>query len=249
MRKMERIYAILKKNFSYDEARQKRKGLYFAGGSIIKELNEDDLLEKLVVYGMNEGFDSVEPYLSNLLNMRRGIYGNSKLFGADATRLSNQYKAMRAECVKKGFYKPKFPVRDRILGHVKGSLEQAERLSSLSSDCVPKEMEKTLAVSINTLKNLATEIEKVLDGSSQTAFSYAERIFESLQQWRNYAILDGLEGSAIGVAQAVERLKESLDCAREWATLLDGVSNGNKKANVDKMEKYDAREDQLTSFV
>lgn len=245
---MERIYAILKKNFSYDEARQRRKGLYFAGGSLIKELNEDDLLERLVIYGMNEGFNTVQPYLSDLLTMRQNIYGNSKLFGTDATQISNRYKHMRAECVKKGFYKPKFPVRDRILEHAKGALAQAERLCELRSGIVSEEMEKPLSVSVGALKNLVLEINKVFDGSSEVAFSYARSIQTILQKWRNEGILEGLEGGKIDAAGTVALLKDGIDRAKEWSTLLDGVSEQNKKADVENMEHYDEREDQLCSF-
>lgn len=246
---MERIYAILKKNFDYDEVRQKRKGLYFAGGSLIKELNEDDLLERLVVYGMNESFATVQPYLSNLLLMRQNIYGNSKLFASDATQISNKYKQMRAECVKKGFYKPKFPVRDWILSQVNGACAQAERMAELRSDMVADEVRKPLFVSVSALKTLTEEIGKIIDGSSEKAYGYAKKINSVLEQWRNESILEGLEGEKVSVPQTVSILKQAIDYAREWANLTDGVNDRNRKADLDGVEKYDERQDQLTSFV
>lgn len=240
---------ILKKIFKFDEEKLEDQGTFGYGEEVMQELDKDDLMKKLVVYGMNNGFDKIKRPIKELADMKKKVYGNRKLKQSAAEDMLEKYAKLKKE-VEKILPKAQTGFKEKVLSHIVVAREKAEKLSDPQSDMFVTGLDKVLADSIKKLDELKATVECVLDESSVNASKYATKILAYIDDWSDTRVLDIVEtGRLKDAKKVIEPLVRANETAREWALVEEGVSDANARAKEEIVKAYDKKRDQLAVFV
>ena len=243
------VKTVLKKVLKFDEEKLEDQGTFGFGEDVMQELDKDDLMKKLVVYGMNNGFDKVKKPLSALADMKKKLYGNRKLKQSAAEDMLEKYAKLKVE-VEKILPKAETGFKTKVLSFITAAKEKAEKLSDPQMDMFVTGLDKVLTESNKKLDELKTAVEFVLDESSVNASKYATKILAYIDEWSDVRVLDIVEtGKVKETKKVIEPLVEANKLAREWALMEEGVSDSNARAEKETVKAYDRKRDQLAVFV
>ena len=240
---------ILKKIFKFDEEKLEDQGTFGYGEDVMQELDKDDLMKKLVVFGMNNGFDKIKKPIKELADMKKKVYGNRKLKQSAAEDMLERYAKLKKE-VEKILPKEQKGFKNKVLSYIVAAKEKAEKLSDPQTDMFVTGLDMLLLESIKKLDELKTTVEYVLDESSVGAANYAKKILAYIDEWSDTRVLDIVEtGKVKDVKKVIEPLVQANKIAQEWALVEEGVSEANARAKEEIVKAYDKKKDQLAVFV
>ncbi|MBQ3220667.1 MAG: hypothetical protein IJB34_01745 [Clostridia bacterium] len=240
---------VLKKVFKFDEEKLEDQGTFGYGEDVMQEFDKDDLMKKLVVFGMNNGFDKIKKPIKELADMKKKVYGNRKLKQSAAEDMLKKYAKIKQE-VEKILPKTETGFKSKVLSFVAAAREKAEKLSDPHSDMFVTGLDKVLSESIKKLDELKTTVGYVLDESSVAAANHAKKILAYIDEWSDTRVLDIVEtGKIKETKKVIEPLVEANKVARDWALMEEGVSVANARAEQELVKAYDKARDQLAVFV
>ena len=224
------VALVFKSLTGYDEEQMKRP-VHQKGLALYEEMEKDDLVTKLIKYGMNSRFDSLNKNIKVLAKLRKRVYRCGKFtpvfFMEFWLSRYREIKAASASCMKyadNGF-------KDAALQCVRETVAITEKMMSSNADIIPQ----SLVVALDNAKTILTEINQtlqdVLDSSSEAAKGYFLTVRRTLLRWRSQQVLEAIEQGRINDAESfLAPLKEATKVARSWSGMKIGVSAQNPRA-------------------
>lgn len=172
---------------------------YYLAAAVVADI------ERLTVFGVNNGFNSVAGGLGRLLDLACKIPD-----ARDAKKLEkirSQYEDVLSESAiaKAMKAQDKTEIKRQVLDRIASS----ERLLDILKDGLaasPKDKQTSRAL----LQELSETVDKVWDTSSQSAFKMAQGILQDLGEWRRSAANGAL------LPKTINNLQNALLLAKNW---------------------------------
>ena len=241
------VHSILKKVAKYDEEKLARRGAYHAGVALIQKIDGENLLPRLVIYGVNNGFTSVKPLILEVTKIKKFIYGNYIMPAALAGELSKRYERVRDECVRNGYTETELPLHEKALAYCAVAVAHTQKLSDPEGEMFVPGLDSILTHSREQIVELQGLIESAIDGSSKEAAEFANGVVDCIAAWEA-RIVDTIEGSRVLLEDTLAPLNIAKSLATQWIGLERGVVEALDRAPADAVAVYDANDDQLAFF-
>lgn len=241
------IYSILKKVAKYDEEKLARRGAYHGGVALIQKIDEENLLSRLVIYGVNNGFTSVKPLILEVTKIKKFVYGNYIMPAALVNELTKRYERVRDECVRNGYTVTQLPLHEKALAYCNVALKHTQKLSNPEGEMFVPGLDSILSHSREQIVELQGLIEGAIDGSSKNAAEFANGVVDCIAAWEA-RIVDTIEGSRVLLEDTLAPLYIAKSLATQWVGLERGVVESFDRAPADAVAAYDSNDDQLAFF-
>ena len=224
------IQMVLKSLTGYDEELVKRPVMQ-KSIAFYEEMESDDLISKLIRYGMNSRFDGLNKHIKTLAKLRRRAYRCSKYTPVFFVEFwVSRYREIKAACAPYMKYADN-GFKLAAIQCIAETLSAAEKIKSSGADIVPGALIESLGNAEDCLSELLTELNEVLDSSSMAAKGYFLAIRRALLRWRTQSVLEAIEdGQVKDTGSFIAPLYEAIKVAKNWAGMRVGVTAQNPRA-------------------
>ena len=224
------IEMVLKSLTGYDEEQNKRPVMPKCT-AFYEEMESDDLITKLIKYGMNSRFDGLVKNIKVLARLRRRVYRCKKItpvffveFWVSRYREVKSASAQYMRYADNGF-------KDATLQCVRETLAAVDKMKNAGADVIPQDLISELYGAEEKLCELRGYLSEVLDSSSEAAKGYFLAIRRSLIRWRSQSVLEAIEQGQIKDAQSfISPIGEAIKVVKAWSSMRVGATAQNPRA-------------------
>lgn len=249
------VKAILKTktslfNFKYDEDKYNTSGVFDYGAVLMREMDEEEILDKLVEIGLNFGFTpKVISLIKSAVEVRR------RLWDKRIPQESGIGKKLRRELdsVKRGLSEIKADiqgVREALVTYIDAGLQFAESLSDKNGIYAYPDLVEVATKAVKLFKDIKKQVGLALSITSREAYKTALMIIGAIEEWGQGSILDAIEdGSIINKELVNAPLEDALKFAKKWASEVPDVqATVTPVSGQEELPVYSDTTDQLAQL-
>ena len=244
-----RIFNVLKEkdNFGGDFSKMVRSAPWSEMKRFCEELNGDDYVGKLAIYGMNNGFDKkVKSCLDDLLAVYKLAHGKN----AKVTDTQNKYAEIKKKIRDINVSNPQFLFKDILFNHIDFAISKTDVLSDEGLEMFVPGLDERMADSKQAFLALKTALDEVLDWSSESAFSQAKTVFQKIRVWNNVKVVSCVTSMhLIETEEVLKPIKEAEAIVKDWSNATHGVGKNNPRVKADVLKELDFQDDQLKVWI
>lgn len=238
-------------NFKYDEDKYSTSGVFDYGAVLMKEMNEEEIIDKLVEIGLNFGFSpKVISLIKSAVDVRRHLWDKR------IPQESGLGKKLRRELdsVKRGLSEIKTEiqgVREALLTYVNAGLGFAESLADKDGMYAYPDLVDVATKAVKLFRDIKKQVDLAVSITSAEAYKTALMIIDAIDDWAEGSILDAVEDGAIVNKELINTpLEDALKLAKKWASEMPEVQATVTPAS-DKMDLpvYSDTTDQLAQLL
>ena len=224
------VSMVLKSLTGYDE-QQMMRPVEQRCRHLYDEMEGDDLITKLIKYGMNARFDGLTKNIKVLAKLRKRVYKYGKIAPAFFIELwLSRYREIRS--ASKAYLKyADNGFKDAAAQCARETLVALVKIKESGSDIIPDALIDVLPRAEEELSELGILISDVLDSSSNAAKGYFIAIRRALLKWRLKSVLEAIEqGKIFDEDDFFAPIHEAIRVAKSWAGMKLGVTAQNPRA-------------------
>ena len=236
-------------NFKYDEDKYNTSGVFDYGAILMKEMNDEEIIDKLVEIGLNFGFSpKVISLIKSAVEVRR------RLWDKRIPQESGLGKKLRRELdsVKKGLSEIKMEiqgVRDALLTYIDAGLGYAKSLSDKDGMYAYPDLVDVATKAVKLFESIKKQVDLVVSITSKEAYNTAMQIIEAIDDWAMGSILDAIEDGEIINKELVNApLEDAVKLAKKWASDVPVITADVPKTDRTELPVYSDTTDQLAQL-
>ena len=236
-------------NFKYDEDKYNTSGVFDYGAILMKEMNDEEIIDKLVEIGLNFGFSpKVISLIKSAVEVRR------RLWDKRIPQESGLGKKLRRELdsVKKGLSEIKMEiqgVRDALLTYIDAGLGYAKSLSDKDGMYAYPDLVDVATKAVKLFESIKMQVALVVSITSKEAYNTAIKIIEAIDDWAMGSILDAIEDGEIINKELVNApLEDAVKLAKKWASDVPVITADVPKTDRTELPVYSDTTDQLAQL-
>ncbi len=211
-------------NFKYDEDKYNTSGVFDYGAVLMKEMNDEEIIDKLVEIGLNFGFSpKVISLIKSAVEVRR------RLWDKRIPQESGVGKKLRRELdsVKRGLSEVKTEiqgVREALITYINAGLGFAKSLSDKDGMYAYPDLVEVATKAVKLFESLKKQVDLAVSITSAEAYKTALLIIDAIDEWATGSMLDAVEdGSIINKELVNAPLEDAVKLAKKWASEMPEV--------------------------
>jgi hypothetical protein len=177
---------ILEKNLNISLHKIMVKGYSCAVAGFVKGVLSENLLGRLTINAINFGFEcKVKNCLVKMLKFYKNMYNPS----AQIAKLKKEHDKLKEEIEKMDVLSEGYLFKDELVAQVDLAVCKVEKLKDPSVEMYLEEHVDLLDRCGEALQALKTQLDRVVDWSSENALDRAKKVFEYIKEWGNHRMV------------------------------------------------------------